>query len=54
MHVPQIGIVGSGKVAQTMLRLASNAQIPIAGIYARSYEKAQALATKYKWLHASN
>lgn len=48
MHVPQIGIVGSGKVAQTMLRLVSNAQIPIAGIYARSYDKAQVLATKYK------
>ena len=48
MHVPQIGVVGSGKVAQTLLRLASQAQVPIAGIYARSYDKAQALATKYK------
>lgn len=48
MHVPTIGIVGSGKVAQTFLRLASNAQVPVAGIYARSSDKAEALATKYK------
>lgn len=48
MHLTQIGIVGSGKVAQTLLRLATDAQVPVAGIYARSFDKAQALANKYK------
>lgn len=47
MTAPQIGIVGSGKVAQTMLRLATQAKIPITGIFARSLPKAQALAQKY-------
>jgi predicted short-subunit dehydrogenase-like oxidoreductase (DUF2520 family) len=47
MSVPKIGIVGSGKVAQTLLRLAASAQIPIEGIYARSQQKAEALANKY-------
>ena len=47
MLAPQIGIVGSGKVAQTMLRLAHAAGIPIAGIYARNAAQAQQLALKY-------
>ena len=47
MHIPKIGIVGSGKVAQTLLRLAADAQVPIEGIYARNVEKATALAQKY-------
>lgn len=47
MHIPKIGIVGSGKVAQMLLRLATAAQVPIEGIYARNSEKATALAQKY-------
>ncbi|MFN5505474.1 MAG: hypothetical protein ACK48O_01925 [Flavobacteriia bacterium] len=48
MTAPKIGIVGSGKVAQMLLRLASSAQIPVEGIYARSLEKAEALAAKFQ------
>ena len=48
MTAPKIGIVGSGKVAQMLLRLASSAQIPVEGIYARSPEKAEALAAKFQ------
>ncbi len=48
MQAPEIGIVGSGKVAQMLLRLAKQAQIPIAGIYARNFSKSQALADKYQ------
>ncbi|MEN9993710.1 MAG: hypothetical protein RL762_367 [Bacteroidota bacterium] len=47
MHAIQIGIVGSGKVAQTLLRLANAAGIPIAGIYARNQALAEQLAAKY-------
>jgi predicted short-subunit dehydrogenase-like oxidoreductase (DUF2520 family) len=47
MLAPQIGIIGSGKVAQTMLRLARTAGIPIAGIYARNAALAEQLALKY-------
>jgi predicted short-subunit dehydrogenase-like oxidoreductase (DUF2520 family) len=47
MSVPKIGIVGSGKVAQTLLRLAFAAQIPIEGIYARNGQKAATLAEKF-------
>lgn len=47
MQAPKIGIVGSGKVAQTLLRLASTAEVPIVGIYARNTEKANTLARKY-------
>jgi predicted short-subunit dehydrogenase-like oxidoreductase (DUF2520 family) len=47
MLAPQIGIIGSGKVAQTMLRLARAAGIPIAGIYARNAALAEQLALKY-------
>ena len=47
MHAPQIGIIGSGKVAQTLLRLAHDAQIPIAGIFARNAQKAAELAEKH-------
>lgn len=54
MHAPKIGIIGSGKVAQTLLRLASAAQIPIEGIYARNTEKATALAEKYDCMVATS
>jgi len=47
MTAPKIGIVGSGKVAQMLLRLASSAQIPVEGIYARSPEKADAFPTMH-------
>jgi len=47
MLAPRIGIIGSGKVAQTMLRLARAAGIPIAGIYARNAALAEQLALKY-------
>ena len=47
MHTVQIGIIGSGKVAQTLLRLAYNAKVPIAGIYARNQEKAKELGIKF-------
>lgn len=47
MLAPQIGIIGSGKVAQTILRLARTAGIPIAGIYARNAALAEQLALKY-------
>ena len=42
-----IAVIGSGRVAQTLLRLAFNAQISIAGIYARNQQKAEELALKY-------
>lgn len=47
MHIPSIGIVGSGKVAQMLLRLAHDASIPITGIYARNLTRATELAQKY-------
>ncbi|MFM8962578.1 MAG: NAD(P)-binding domain-containing protein, partial [Sphingomonadales bacterium] len=47
MHIPSIGIVGSGKVAQMLLRMAHAAGIPISGIYARDLDRAHELAIKY-------
>jgi len=47
MHIPSIGIVGSGKVAQMLLRMAHAAGIPISGIYARDLDRAHELAKKY-------
>lgn len=54
MHVAPIGIVGSGKVAQTLLRLANAAGIPITGIYARNQQHAEQLATKYNTQHVQH
>jgi predicted short-subunit dehydrogenase-like oxidoreductase (DUF2520 family) len=54
MHVAPIGIVGSGKVAQTLLRLANTAGIPITGIYARNQQHAEQLATKYNTRHVQH
>lgn len=47
MHPIQIAVIGSGRVAQTLLRLAADAQIPIGGIFARNQSKAEALALQY-------
>jgi hypothetical protein len=47
MHPIQIAVIGSGRVAQTLLRLSYDAQISIGGIYARNQQKAEALALKY-------
>ena len=47
MHPIQIAVIGSGRVAQTLLRLAADAQISISGIYARNQTKADALALQY-------
>jgi len=47
MHPIQIAVIGSGRVAQTLLRLAADAQIPIGGIFARNQNKAEALALQY-------
>ena len=54
MHPIQIAVIGSGRVAQTLLRLAFDAQISIGGIYARNREKAEELALKYNTNAANN
>jgi predicted short-subunit dehydrogenase-like oxidoreductase (DUF2520 family) len=53
MQAIQIGVVGSGKVAQTLLRLANAAGIPITGIYARNQELAEQLAAKHHTQHVA-
>lgn len=52
MHPLQIAVIGSGRVAQTLLRLAADAQIAITGIYARNQVKADDLASQYNCVAA--
>ena len=54
MHLFQIAIIGSGRVAQTLLRLAADAQISISGIYARNQNKANDLALQYNCVAVSS
>lgn len=54
MHAPKIAIIGSGRVAQTLLRLSYDANLTISGIYARNQELAMELAQKYQTQVAAN